>query len=195
MIQFPRRSVTRFFIPLVDVMILLFSMFMLMPIVQKAAEGGQEGTERSAEDLHEDKKALERELKRRTDELKRLQKLVKPQEDLAKLKEELERLRKEKIKVLQERLAIRVLEIDPKTGDLVYYEGGPTPKRRLIASKEAAAALIQKQRQEVAPRELYYLFLFPRVDSAFPEERQFEQYKEWFRQTPYGIDRPGLDGK
>ena len=33
MIQMPRRSVTRFFIPLIDVLILLFCIFLLMPLV------------------------------------------------------------------------------------------------------------------------------------------------------------------
>src|SRR6516225_3918230 len=38
MIQMPRRSVTRFFIPLIDVLILLFCIFLLMPYV-KPVEG------------------------------------------------------------------------------------------------------------------------------------------------------------
>src|SRR5262249_54358638 len=39
MIQTPRRSVTRFFIPLVDVMMLLFCIFLLMPMVKFEGEG------------------------------------------------------------------------------------------------------------------------------------------------------------
>jgi len=195
MIQFPRRSVTRFFIPLVDVMILLFSMFTLLPIVQKAAESEQQSGERSSEELQADNAALQREQRRLSRELARLQKEVKVQEDVRKLREELERLRKEKLNVLQQRLAVRVLEIDPKNGDLIAYEAGTPPRPVVIDSKQAAAALIRRQQKEVAPRELYYLFLWPRVSSGFPEQRQLQQYQEWFRDVPFGMERPGLGGK
>ena len=35
MIRLPRRSVTRFFIPMIDVLTLLFCMFLLMPIIRE----------------------------------------------------------------------------------------------------------------------------------------------------------------
>ena len=38
MIQMPRRSVTRFFIPLIDVLTVLFGIFLLMPIVREKTE-------------------------------------------------------------------------------------------------------------------------------------------------------------
>ena len=38
MIQFPRRSVTRFFIPLIDVLTLLFCIFLLMPMIKETGE-------------------------------------------------------------------------------------------------------------------------------------------------------------
>jgi hypothetical protein len=192
MIQLPRRSVTRFFIPLVDVMILLFSMFMLMPVVQKAAEGGQEGSERSAEELREDMKGLERELRRRSEELQRLQKLVKPQEDLTKLKEELERLRKEKIKVLQQRLAVRVLEIDPKSGNLAYYEAGQPPRRHVIDSAATAAESVRTHRREAGPRELYYVISYPRVNSIQPTAAKLAKYNEWLKDAAFGFDVPDI---
>ena len=40
MIRMPRRSVTRFFIPLIDVLILLFCVYLLMPIVQTPSDAG-----------------------------------------------------------------------------------------------------------------------------------------------------------
>src|SRR6202011_3261808 len=40
MIELPRRSVTRFFIPLIDVMTLLFCIFLLMPIVEPDTSNG-----------------------------------------------------------------------------------------------------------------------------------------------------------
>ena len=38
MIQLPRRSVTRFFIPLIDVLTLLFCIFLLMPLIKATGE-------------------------------------------------------------------------------------------------------------------------------------------------------------
>ena len=38
MLEMPRRSVTRFFIPLIDVLTLLFCIFLMMPAVRKTAE-------------------------------------------------------------------------------------------------------------------------------------------------------------
>ena len=38
MIQFPRRSVTRFFIPLIYVLTLLFCIFLMMPAVKKVTD-------------------------------------------------------------------------------------------------------------------------------------------------------------
>ncbi|HMF11926.1 MAG TPA: hypothetical protein VKE94_06450, partial [Gemmataceae bacterium] len=38
MIKLPRRSVTRFFIPLIDVLLLLFCIFLLMPLVKGGSE-------------------------------------------------------------------------------------------------------------------------------------------------------------
>src|SRR2546421_228343 len=39
----PRRSVTRFFIPMIDVLTLLFCIFLLMPFVKSAGEEGADG--------------------------------------------------------------------------------------------------------------------------------------------------------
>ncbi len=47
MIRLPHRSVTRFFIPLIDVLTLLFCTFLLLPIFKAAAEN-QAGAEASA---------------------------------------------------------------------------------------------------------------------------------------------------
>lgn len=191
MIQLPRRSVTRFFIPLVDVMMLLFCIFLLMPIIKTAAKTA-EAEERDSllVQAQQDREALERELQRRTQELERLEQLTRTQLEVERLKSELERLKLEKINTLQQRLLIRVLEIDPNNGNLVFYDAGLPPRRRLITSQQAANELIAEHRQLAAGKELYYLFLFPRQDSAFPTEGQFAQYRRWFAQVAYGIDRP-----
>src|SRR5436189_5202856 len=91
MIQFPRRSVTRFFVPLIDVLTLLFCIFLLMPMVKPSAEAT--GMNQLAN--------LEAQLQTKQEELERQRKEGGATE---KLQEELKQLREETIKTLQERL-------------------------------------------------------------------------------------------
>lgn len=107
--------------------------------------------------------------------------------NLRKEREELERLRNEKIDVLQQRLFIRVLEIDADTGKLFYRE--PEGARE-IASEADALDLIARHRREAGSRELYYLFLFPRRLTGYPEQRQLERYDRWFKSVAHGTDNP-----
>jgi hypothetical protein len=161
-IQMPRRSVTRFFIPLIDVMTLLFCIFLLMPVVEgRPASAGAEGAPRPADD--QDRQSLA-ELRRQVRDLERRR--LTDQEQL-----ELEAIRTQKIEELQKRLAIRPLQIDPDTGRLFDYDPNPVE----IASEADAHALIERQRQQVGGRDLYYLFLFPRKVTGYPLERQREQ--------------------
>ena len=105
MIQLPRRSVTRFFIPLIDVLTLLFCIFLLMPLIKptdeeaNAAEGSDAAASRQTK--------TPRKVSERSAERER--------EDLAQS-------RKERIKRLQENLFMRVLEIDADTGKLFYHD-------------------------------------------------------------------------
>jgi hypothetical protein len=194
MIQFPRRSVTRFFIPLVDVMILLFSMFMLMPNLEKARKNDVGGGDKESDALLTERDKLERDLKRLADQVREMTAVKNAPEDLPKLLEELQRLRKEQARGLAQRYAIRVLEIDPRNGELVYYDG-QSRERKVIDSDKAATAMIRKDERAEAraeqARELYYLFLFPRVNSGFPLGGQIRNYKTWFAGVPYGFDEPG----
>jgi hypothetical protein len=176
MIRFPQRSVTRFFIPLIDVLTLLFAIFLLLPLVESNDEAGAASQAANDERLRQ----LERELERQRatgGELTR------------DLREEIERLRKEKGRALQERLAVRVLEIDPDTGKLYYRD----PERIEIANQAEARALIERDRRErgVQQRELYYLILYPRTRSPYPTRAQEEQYNRWFEGVALGYDVPG----
>ena len=173
MIRLPRRSVTRFFIPLIDVLTLLFCIFLLMPLVQASGEGEDDGAGAAAEEGpgRED---------------------TRPGEPaLDTLRAELEALQKEKIDTLQERLAVRVLEIDEKTGRLVYHD----PERTELTGEAEARALVERDRKARggARRELYYLILYPRsLTSPYPHRDQREQYDRWFRDVAHGWDIPGL---
>jgi len=171
-IQLPERSVTRFFIPLIDVLLLLFCIYLLMPIAQ--------GTEESTGDL------TPAELKEQTLQAKR--ELDRARKEVKEADRKLADLRKEKAYLLHQRLAIKVLEIDPRTGKLYAY--GDRGQRIDIESAKDAERLIGRHKSEVGGRDLYYLFLFPRQDTGYPEQRQFEQYEHWFAAVPHGLDNP-----
>jgi len=190
MIEMPKRSVTRFFIPLVDVMMLLFCIFLLMPLFQggdnpSAAKQTPEELRAANARLERERQRLSRQLAADEDELRRLRGLEKA---LVQEREKLAGLRKKELKGLQQRLAIHVLEIDGRTGKLYAPDAGG--RRREIDTAGEARELIRRHEQEAGAREVYYLFLFPREDSAYPEQGQFERYRAWFAGVPYGIDNP-----
>jgi hypothetical protein len=177
MIQMPRRSVTRFFIPLIDVLTLLFCIFLLMPLVKAPAESGEDN--RSA--------TPEEEIERLKAEIERLRKEARDTPE--QLRAELEQLRQEKMQVLQDRLAVRVLEIDPTTGRLYYHD----PERAEVRSEADAHDLVARDRRAVGEgkRELYYEILYPRVlASPYPLSEQRKKYDEWFKDVPHGWDIP-----
>jgi hypothetical protein len=185
MIQFPRRSVTRFFIPLIDVLILLFCIFLLMPMVKPRAEG-------SAIDK------VNEQLARARAEIVTLK--AQNKEIPADLEKLLETLRKERIRLLEKILAVRVLEIDPLTGTL----GRRTSEGKLepLPGEDAVQELIKTDREKLTkdhpektaePRELFYLILYPRDPrSPYPTRGQRETYDQWFLDVAHGYDIPGF---
>jgi hypothetical protein len=190
MIQLPKRSVTRFFIPLIDVLLLLFCIFLLMPFFKGSGQtAGAETDSASAEQLRRREEAVaarEEKMSKREAELDRLRRATDAPREI---REELERLRKEKIKTLQERLVIRVLEIDAGTGKLYYRD----PERVEIATEAKARDLIVQDRTRQGPNkpEVYYLILYPRdPSSSYPLREQRERYDRWFSDAAHGWDTP-----
>jgi len=178
MIHMPHRSVTRFFIPMIDVLTLLFCIYLLMPVVGPSTEGESEGDRQAR---LEREKQLEAELARKGPAAAQV-----PAELLA----EIERLRKEKIEVLKNRLAVRVLEVDPENGQLLYRD----PDKVLLRSQDDALRLIERDRQRlgVSNKELYYVTLYPRDPrSAYPTREQRLQYDRWFSGVALAYDIPG----
>jgi len=166
MIQLPRRSVTRFFIPLIDVLTLLFCIFLLMPVVQPADED-QDSAASPA------------------DEAARQRKI--------EMIKELQRLRSEKIKALQDRMAVRALEIDPHTGKLYYYDPARKDDRRVEITKDNVEAIIKTEQRAARGEDVYFLILFPRPatgGSPFPLAEQQESYDRWFAGVAHGYDIP-----
>jgi hypothetical protein len=170
-IQLPRRSVTRFFVPLIDVLILLFGIFLLLPYVSEPppAELDPQAKEfPPAQTLSED--------------VQQLQQMVQ------EMQRRIERMEQLHQRQLNERLQICVLHIDPQDGQLYYYDAG----RQDIRNQRDAQRLIQRQKALASSRgqkELYFLILWPRVPSAFPTQAQEAQYRQWFRDVPLGFDR------
>jgi hypothetical protein len=186
MIELPKRSVTRFFIPLIDVLILLFCIYLIMPIIKGPADSAAEGSaeEAAAGPLDERERQELRQLRKDAHDLQQKSTFAETE------RRELAHLKEEKQQPLERRLAIRVLEIDAATGKLFHYD----PERVEISSEATARIMIARHRREAAGRELYYLFLFPRKLTGYPEERQVEQYQRWFTGVPHGFDNPQAGG-
>jgi hypothetical protein len=164
---------------LIDVLTLLFCIFLLMPLVESAGDADAGPLPASPEDevrrLREENDRLRREADARPVELR----------------EEVERLRREKVQVLQQRLAVRILEIDPSSGRLVYHD----PERTEVRTEAEARALVERDRKAHAggSRELYYLILYPRAASSpYPHREQRAAYDRWFADVAHGWDVPGL---
>lgn len=172
MIQQPRKSVTRFFIPLIDVLILLFAIFLLMPFVSGPS---------SAEQSPDSKVPAEPPL---PTDVKTLQELLKEE------KMRVARLEKEKRTQLTDRLLVRLLEIDRNTGHLFYYD----PERQEIRTQADAERYIFRQKalagKDGTVKDVFFLILWPRKESAFPTLAQIDQLRQWFKDVPYGFDVP-----
>jgi hypothetical protein len=178
MIHMPQRSVTRFFVPMIDVLTLLFCIYLLMPVVADSPDA-ETGAQRIARE--ERLRTLEKELARKEPVGAAV---------ATQLREEIERLRREKIQALQTRLSVRVLEIDDKSGKLCYRN----PDRVELRDQADAHRLIELDRtqQGVARRELYYLILYPRDrNSSYPTREQRQRYDRWFQGVALGYDVPG----
>ena len=171
MIHLPRRSVTRFFIPLIDVLTLLFCIFLLMPMVTPA-----EGTAGTPADAQKQRDAA-----RHPSEGEQL---------TPELRRELQRLREDKMKVLEQRLLIRVLEIDPGSGKLYVND----PERIEVRNQADARELVARDAGGAGAegKEVYYLILYPRDrKSAYPTEGQRQDYERWFDGVALAFDIPG----
>jgi biopolymer transport protein ExbD len=195
MITMPKRSVTRFFIPLIDVLLLLFCIFLLMPMAAQESRDVEEDKKKSAsEKLELRNKELERE-KSALEELvkgKGLDKLLADSKKLEEVTKELEALHKLKAAAVQDRLFLRVIDIHPETGALSYYDTNRLKgdKTFAIDSKDAALYLIKKHRSQAGSRELYYYFHAP-GNIGFPNFRLQKQILDWFDGAPHSLAEKG----
>jgi hypothetical protein len=171
-ISLPRRSVTRFFIPLIDVLILLFCIFLLMPFVSAPAS--------TTEEQPEAKAAPQPELPADVKELQtRLTAVTKERDEAMK---RLDRFQKER----GERVVVRVLEIDPATGKLVYY----APGRQEVASQAQAEQLIAYEKRLAGEKDIFFTIQYPRRASSHPTDTDLASYRDWFKHVPHGFEIP-----
>jgi hypothetical protein len=173
----PHRSVTRFFIPLIDVLLLLFGIFLLMPI---KTETDLDLAKDEVAEQRESVEALQYELRRRTEELQQFERSRPDLERVAQLQDELERLRNANRKDLQSRVDVHIIDIDPKTGAISYYDSALADPRVNLSDEAAAHQLIEQQRRAAKGREQYYFFLFPRPETGYPTQAQQRRYMAWF---------------
>jgi hypothetical protein len=184
MIRMPHRSVTRFFIPLIDVLLLLFGIFLLMPI---ASEKEAEAQRQEATDKGESALALQQALQERLKELSKLEELRPDLERVEELKKEIELLRVLAHKSLQQSLAVQVIETDAKTGKIYYYDPARADQPLVpIPDAAAAHALIERHKKEHPGQNLYYQFL--RRRGPYPTIAQGRQYREWFKDVPNSLE-------
>ncbi len=166
MIPSPKRSVTRFFVPLIDVLILLFTIFLLLPFVSKPA-----GTPNPAEPEPPRPEVGELQLK------------------LEQLRQENEALRRSQADP-GERLSVRVLEIDAATGKLYSFDPDAADPRQEVRDAADAQRLIAQQRRRAGGKEPFFLVLYPRMLTGFPLQSQVDGYRRWFAGVPLTFDNP-----
>lgn len=169
MIQLPKRSVTRFFIPLIDVLILLFCVFLFLPMV------GQGDTPDSS-------------LKTNTDTIEK----PKIADSTTQLLKEIEKLRAERTEAFKGSVFSRVLEIDSTTGDLFFRN----PDKSILKNKDDVSSLINQDKLSSKGKEIFYMVLYPRdLDSSYPTRGQRENYERWLNGIVWSFDFPGFISK
>lgn len=172
MITLPRRSVTRFFIPLIDVLILLFCIFLLMPFVSgtPANEPVPRPELKTKEPLPEN--------------------VVELQKQLSEARARIERMEKASQAGLADRLSVRVLQVgkDARGVFLYYYE----PDRQEIRTEADALKLIAHQKTMASKaggvKDVMFLVLYPLDEKGnprgYPTEADTQRIRSWFHDVP-----------
>ena len=186
MIHMPHRSVTRFFVPLIDVLLLLFCIFLLMPL---AVESKMQDTQDRNAALSDALDSARSEVQRRGTDLAQYEENMSDLDKVQFYKEENERLRQLARMSLQEKTVPHVIDID-KTGDISYYDATlPDDKARMAIPDETTARVLfsRHEKEAGAKREVYYTFLLPRPRPENWPTRihrdKLAKYRKWFART------------
>jgi hypothetical protein len=168
----PRRSVTRFFIPLIDVLILLFCIFLLMPFVSgtPSAESQSAPPSEVKEQLPENVRDL--------------------QAALTEAKGRLVRMERAAQAGLADRLSVRVLQVGKdRNGVFLYYYD---PERQEIRTEADALKLIVRQKaiagRAGGVKDVLFLVMYPRDekgnDLGYPTRADETRFRGWFGDLP-----------
>jgi hypothetical protein len=169
-IHLPERAVTRFFVPLIDVLILLFCIFLLLPFVSSPADSPAGGEVTDLDTLRAE--------------------LKKAKDDLSIEKKRTDELMRERAESAQ-RTVVWVTDIDGDTGELTYAApDGPPGKRFAIASADDARTFILNTKKRTDGRAVKYLFVCPRKPARFPDKRTLDNITNWFSGESVTIDNP-----
>jgi hypothetical protein len=171
-ITLPRRSVTRFFIPLIDVLILLFCIFLLMPFVSgpPTPDAPDTKADEPKEKLPTNVTELQRELSEARARLKRMEANAQAR--------------------ITDRLSVRVLQVGKdRNGVFVYYYD---PDRQEIRTEADALKLIALQKTIASSaggaKDVMFLVVYPRDAGGnlrgFPDDKDEQQIRSWFREVP-----------
>lgn len=182
MIETPKRSVTRFFIPLIDVLILLFGVLIVLPVSEQRNAIAVETEDGKSEQVGE------QQIRNFKEQIKKLEKEL---EDLRKMQPIPEELRK-RLELLEKDpaalLVIYKLHINPDNGFLFYDDG---ISREQIKSERDLLLLIRPHvngvldRQKKAPPpgggkyQLLYVLQYPLKKTFFPTRDQEQKYLTW----------------
>jgi hypothetical protein len=175
----PQRSVTRFFIPLIDVLTLLFCIYLLMPMVKTPEEAAAEAANPGEA------------TRLAAAERRELERLRRNKEDL---QDQVERLRQILREAPPQRLAVRLLQTGDK-GQLYFI---PKPGERVEITADNVQDFVREQRRETGEREPYFLMVTPRLGAeipTYPLRRQLEEYDRWFENVAHSHIYYALPGK
>jgi hypothetical protein len=164
----PRRSVTRFFIPLIDVLILLFCIFLLMPFVSTPAPDDGPKPEAKAPELPTDVQELRKQL-------------AAAQKERDEARNRLDRFQKER----GTGLVVRTLEIDPRTGFLIFYG----PEKTEIRTQAMAEELVALQKQRAGEKDVHFVIRYPTGRDPAPVSRaDRDKFEAWFKNVSHGYE-------
>lgn len=191
MIHMPHRSVTRFFVPLIDVLLLLFCIFLLMPF---ASDDESEKKLEEAGKIKEDIIAISSEMERQNSDQASFEEARIAMKDVAefqRMKEQLDKLKKQVSENPQQRYNFFIIDIERKDGKLSYVDS--SGMRRQIKDAQDAKNLIASNKKDVSGnpklkgKSLYYFFLYPRPQGGYPVGKQVREYKEWFADVDHSL--------
>ncbi|MCE9532819.1 MAG: hypothetical protein K8T89_17110, partial [Planctomycetes bacterium] len=166
-----KKAITRFFVPMIDVLILLFCIFLLMPIMN--VPGAADSPETQAK-----RQKTTEEMFQEIDDLKI---------ELERARATIKKFKDEQINPA-ETLHDSILEIDPKDGKLFFFRNS---KRLEIDSERTALEVIDAHKRSTPVGKFpNFIIIMPRELVDFPTKPQLDTYKKWFKDAPHRFDNP-----